>query len=379
VTDPADPPSVLLISPVYPPARGGIETLCRELVRHSAARWSVLTLDEPGSDTVDDAPATAVRRVLNRPRGGRRSLARLTAAAATSVPARLPRPDVVVSMEVRCAPAAWLVGRRYGARWVQYFHAKEVPAYPRLSRFAVTRADACVAVSHYTVGLVRRITGHGADRVLRIPPGVPAPPPGPGPAGPLRDPRPTVLTISRMAHAYKGHDVLLDAVCSLRARIPDLQWVVIGDGELRPRLEHDAARRGLTGAARFLGIVTDQVRDDWLRRSHVFALPSRTPPDGRGGEGFGIVYLEAARHGLPVVAGRAGGVPDAVLHGRTGLLVSPEDPGQVADAIGRVLTEPGLAGRLGGAGRTFAAGHAWPAIAARTDDLLWRLRGCSGT
>ena len=70
-----------------------------------------------------------------------------------------------------------------------------------------------------------------------------------------------------------------------------------------------------------------------------------------GAEGYGLVFVEASLHGKPLVAGRSGGIPDAVIDGETGLLVDPLDPGDIADAITRVLGEPDLAARLGSAGR----------------------------
>jgi phosphatidylinositol alpha-1,6-mannosyltransferase len=118
----------------------------------------------------------------------------------------------------------------------------------------------------------------------------------------------------------------------------------------------EAAERPLKPTA----VVTDAERDAALDRAHVFAMPSRLPPGGVGGEGFGIVYLEAGAHRLPVVAGAVGGALDAVVHEKTGLLVDPEDVGAVAQAVGDLLLDPQRAGELGDAGREHAQGFAWP-------------------
>jgi glycosyltransferase involved in cell wall biosynthesis len=98
-------------------------------------------------------------------------------------------------------------------------------------------------------------------------------------------------------------------------------------------------------------------------------MPSRLPPDG-GGEGFGIVYLEAGLHALPVVAGNVAGALDAVVDGETGLLVDPTDHVAVADAISSLILDPELAERLGRAGERRAREHSWPVIARRVEDLL---------
>ena len=120
----------------------------------------------------------------------------------------------------------------------------------------------------------------------------------------------------------------------------------------------------------FLGRVDDAERDRWLDRAQVFCMPSRLPPEGTGGEGFGIVYLEAGAHGLPVIGGRVAGALDAVVDGRTGLLVDPVDHLAVAAAAIELLSNRSLAQRLGTQGRVHAEEHAWPRIAARVEELL---------
>jgi phosphatidylinositol alpha-1,6-mannosyltransferase len=98
-------------------------------------------------------------------------------------------------------------------------------------------------------------------------------------------------------------------------------------------------------------------------------MPSRLDEHG-GGEGFGIVYLEAGARGLPVVAGNVGGATDAVVHGETGLLIDPTDPDAVAGAIVALLTDKDRARSMGEAGRRWAERHACPTITAQWEDLL---------
>jgi phosphatidylinositol alpha-1,6-mannosyltransferase len=222
-----------------------------------------------------------------------------------------------------------------------------------------------VAVSGYTAELA---VGLGATpaRLAVIPPGVDF---NPLPSA-LRLRRPTVLTVSRIADRYKGHDVMVRALPLVRARVPDAQWVVVGDGPLRADIERLAAEHGVAEAIRFCGAVDNAARDRWLSRAHVFAMPSRVSDDRRTGEGFGIVYLEAGVHGLPVVAGRAGGALDAVVDGETGVLVDPTDHVQVAGALSDLLTNCERAARMGAAGRERARRFGWPEIAARLEALM---------
>jgi phosphatidylinositol alpha-1,6-mannosyltransferase len=192
------------------------------------------------------------------------------------------------------------------------------------------------------------------------------------PVGPRTQPaaRPTIVTVARLEDSYKGHDVMIRALPLLRARIPDVEWLVVGDGKLRPGLERLAVEAGVGDAVRFLGELSDADRDAALQRARVFAMPSRLPPGGVGGEGFGIAYLEAAAHGLPVVAGDVGGALDAVVDGETGILVDPEDPAAVAEALTALLLDPDHARALGEAGARRAQDFAWPAVARRFEDIV---------
>jgi phosphatidyl-myo-inositol dimannoside synthase len=275
------------------------------------------------------------------------------------------RPQLTLSMHLLTAPPAAAIAGALGARTVQYFHAQEIPHRPRLAAFAARRARANVVVSAYTAGLVGQL-GIPRDRLTLIPPGVELP----VDASPLPAPRPTILTVSRLTDRYKGHDVLARALVEIRRAVPDVEWVVLGDGPLRAELEDLVAALGVAEATRFLGSVSDAQRDEWLRRASVFAMPSRLPGPGRAGEGFGIAFLEAASYGRPVVAGNVAGALDSVADGETGLLVDPEDPGAVAGAIVRVLGDPALARRLGEAGERRAREFAWPVIVGRVQELL---------
>ncbi len=222
-----------------------------------------------------------------------------------------------------------------------------------------------ISVSRYTSGLIAA-TGAKPSRVSLIPGGVDIP----ADPSPLPSERPTVLTIARLTERYKGHDVMIRALPLVLARVPDAQWVVIGDGPLRPAHEALARAYGVARAVRFLGNVSDEERDTWLRRCRLLAMPSRLPGGRFAGEGFGIVYLEAGAYGKPVLAGNVGGALDAVGDGESGLLVDPTDPVLVADGIARLLLDPELAGRLGEGGARRARARAWPLVCEQVKAVL---------
>jgi len=146
--------------------------------------------------------------------------------------------------------------------------------------------------------------------------------------------------VARLA-PHKGIGDLIEAA----ARVPDpqgrLRVVVAGDGPERDALERLGVAR-LGGRAVFLGRVPDI--QDVYAASDAFALPSHM-------EGFGLAYIEAAFHGVPSIGANAGGVPDAIRDGETGLLVPPSDPAALTAAIVRLRDDPALRARLGDAAR----------------------------
>lgn len=358
-------PRLLLLTPDFPPAHGGIQVFAHRLAAGlSGFDTTVLAPRCQGARAFDGACGLAVRRAPAWGGSPRVRNAQLNVAAVLC--ALRSRPQVTLSMHLVASPAAALIRAALGARNVQIFHAKEIPGKPGLAAFAVRHADVAIAVSAYTAGLLEA-TGATPARLRLISPGVDLPDARPALA-PCE--RPTFVTVARLEDRYKGHDVLVRALEVVRARVPDVQWVVIGDGPLRPELEALARARGVEDCVRFLGSVSDEERDAWLARAELLAMPSRLPGGGQAGEGFGIAYLEAGAHGKPVVAGNVGGALDSVIDGETGLLVDPTDPLAVGEAIARLLQDGELARALGSAGAERARSLAWPAIVSRVEAVL---------
>ena len=352
----------LVLTPDFPPAHGGIQLLAHRLVANFEQFTArVVTLAPPQRASSDPGHGEDVRRV-SAPPDHRVAIARLNAAAYAE--AWRFRPDVVLAMHIVAGPAAAAIRQSLRVPVVTYLHAKEVPHRRRLARFVLRRSDSIVAVSRYTAGLA---TAAGADRwrIRIIPPGVDWREPPVRPR--LRNP--TVVTVARLEDRYKGHDVMTRALPLVRTQVPDAQWVVVGDGPLRSEIARLADTFGVRDAVHLCGAVDDRRRNEWLDGAHLFAMPSRVPPGGAG-EGFGIVYLEAGVHRLPVVAGRAGGALDSVVDGVTGLLVDPTDHAEVATAVARLLTDRELAETMGRSASARCREFAWPRIAERLERLL---------
>lgn len=334
-------------------------------------RARVVTLDHVGADTFDRDDGLDVVRVGRAGRPRRASLAALNARSLRE--ALTFRPNVVLSAHIVTSPAARAIRRSRRLPVVQYLYALEMGARPGLAASAVRHADAIVAISEHTRQLAVT-AGADPDRIHCLPPGVDLP----AQVNRASATTPTVLTVAQLLQRYKGHDVLTRALPLIRSRVRDVEWVIVGDGPYKPQVAELVRSHNLDRRVRFVGSVSDFERDTWLDRAHVFAMPSRVPATGIGGEGFGITYLEAGAHYLPVVGGDVGGTRDAVVDGETGVLVDPNDHVAVADAIADLLLDPERAWRLGRAGAARAQSFAWPLMAARVEDVILELSRSAG-
>jgi phosphatidyl-myo-inositol dimannoside synthase len=363
-------PSVLIATPDYPPRLGGIQVLVNRLARNlRTMRPHVVTFSAPGAAEFDVAGGIPVTRIS---RASSPALSALRLNAAVIRTGMSQRPDVVLSAHIVTSPAAVALRTATGAPVAQFLYGKEIGARERLARFAIRHADRCVAISRYCRDLATSVAGDGAGIEI-IHPGVDLPTSTNGNRA-ARFERPTIVTVARLEDTYKGHDVILRAMPLVRSRVPGARWLVVGDGPLRPHLEELATTNRVSGdGVEFLGAVPDARRDEILARSHVFAMPSREPAGRLGGEGFGIVFLEAGLRRLAVVAGAEAGVLDSVVDGETGLLVDPRDHVALADAISAVLLDGALADRLGAGGEDRAKTLAWPHVADRVEELLLAL------
>lgn len=156
-----------------------------------------------------------------------------------------------------------------------------------------------------------------------------------------------VLFVGRLVEK-KDCGSLIDAMAEVGRQCPAAELVVIGGGPLLPHYEAQAAALGVR--CRFLGTQPSSVVRDWMALAAVFCVPSVVAASGDA-EGFGIVFIEAQAMGLPVVSTRSGGIPEAVRHGETGLLVKERDPRGLAQAILRLLEGGELWQRFSLAGR----------------------------
>jgi len=242
-------------------------------------------------------------------------------------------------------------GRMYGNRRKKYLHA----------------ADKVVAVSSFTCDALTGQMDLPPDRITLIPNGVdtvrftPGEPDAALIARHGLTGKKIILTVGRLVER-KGIDMTVEAMRLIAARRDDIHYLVVGDGELRPRLEQKIAEYGLETHVTLVGKVDDDALLRYLRSSDLFVMPNRTMPDGDT-EGFGLVFREANACHKPVIGGRAGGAVEAVHDGKSGLLVDGYQPAEIAAAIERILSDPQLAHSLADYGLRLAHDNNTAAVA----------------
>jgi glycosyltransferase involved in cell wall biosynthesis len=214
---------------------------------------------------------------------------------------------------------------------------KRSPAFGRLFRLTASRFDRIIAVSEQVAQHLRRWSGVDGGRVVVIANGIDARAYRALPAGPAGGGERVVGFIGRF-EPRKGVPTLIEAAAMLGRRRGNARFRLVGDGRGRREAEAQAAAAGLDGRIEFAGSRSDIPRT--LGEFDVFVLPSYS-------EGLSIALLEAMAAGRPIVATAVGGTPEAIEHGRSGLLVGPGDAPALAGAIERLLDDPALARRLG--------------------------------
>jgi phosphatidylinositol alpha-1,6-mannosyltransferase len=169
----------------------------------------------------------------------------------------------------------------------------------------------------------------------------------------------------------KGQDVLVAAWPRVLERHPGARLLLVGGGPLEGSLRTAIGAAGLSRSVVLTGPVGLRELPGHYAAGDVFAMPCRTRRRGLDVEGLGMVYLEAAACGRPVVAGTSGGAPEAVQDGITGSVVEPRSPEAVATAITGLLDDPAKARAMGAAGRAWVEQRwSWTTIAATFDRLL---------
>lgn len=251
--------------------------------------------------------------------------------------------DLVICGHINLLPAAVLCRLRTPAPILLVLHGIDAwqPSRRRLANWAARRVDCFIAVSDTTKKRFLSWSKLAEDKGFVLPCCVDFERFRPGPRKKELieryglEGRTVVMTLARLdaREQYKGIDEILDILPELTAKVPDLVYLIAGDGTDRPRLEAKVKSLDLKRHTVFTGYVAEAEKADHYRLADVFVLAGR-------GEGFGIVLLEAMACGVPAVASRLDGSREAVLNGALGEVVDPTDRADLQAGILAALQRP---------------------------------------
>lgn len=349
-----------LVTQDFPPETGGIQTYCWELARRfqpRVERFCVVTCtpNDPNHQSFDRNQAFEVVRAKG-------SSDVLPLSLATVLPRLVARGQVDTVLHAQwqtLAVSTWLARRGKLRGVFCAAHGRELLLQPPALPGAKTAYDAvrsrllgatqCVfPVSHFTQKLLVK---HGvpSDHSVVVSNGTDAEHFRPADATALRqqlglEAAFVVLFAGRLKR-NKGVDTAILGMKQLCVACPEAVFVIVGEGDDKQRLQTLVTREGLENRVRFLGKVPYAELPAYYSLADVFVTLSREEPPAV--EGFGLVFLEAGACETAVIGARSGGIPDAIVDERTGLLVPPNDPAAFAQAALRLYSDVELRRTLG--------------------------------
>jgi asparagine synthase (glutamine-hydrolysing) len=237
------------------------------------------------------------------------------------------------------ALAAKLLGRIRG--YIVILHGIEAwQRHSWLIRWAMRQSISNVATTHYTANLNAQLNNVAAAHYHVIPlcaeRDIPPPTPGFKLNGEF-----ALLMVARLdaSEKYKGMEMVIDAVAKLQDLGVPTHFNLVGDGDDRSRLEGYALEKDCAGHVTFWGRLNDADLQAAYKSAALFVMPSKK-------EGFGIVFLEAMRHGVPCIGGNHGGTPEVINEGVTGFLINYGDVDALVDRIVRLVSDDNLRARM---------------------------------
>jgi phosphatidyl-myo-inositol dimannoside synthase len=367
---------VLWVTNDLPPRAGGIQQFIANLLARVHPDETVVIGPAAGPEAVEHDAAQPYRTVR---RPGAVLPTRATRRAIVEVARAHDAQVIVLGATWPLGELAPALGRALGVPIVALSHGLEAglarPGVGHLIRRATRGLDAVTAITAWTEGRLAPYVR--AERLERLPPGVDVERFTPHVDGRAQRqawgvPSDATLVgcISRLV-PRKGQDALIEVWPEVRRSHPDAWLALVGEGPLEQRLRRAVGRLGPGSHVVMPGRVPWPDLPASYAALDVFAMPCRTRLAGTDVEGLGIVYLEAQACGVPAIAGRSGGAPEAVRDGVSGSVVDGRDPEQLFAALDRWLSDPAGRRRAGEAGGGWARERwSWPAIADRFATLL---------
>lgn len=251
--------------------------------------------------------------------------------------------DMIICGHINLLPIAWPLARLLRLPLVMIIHGIDawIPTKSRIVNHLASKVDCVVSVSRTSLDRFCGWSGLDHEKTYILPNCVDLSSFTPGPRNirlveryGLQDKK-VLMTLGRMPgpDRFKGYDEIIEILPRLVRKIPNLVYLLGGNGPDRPRLEQKARNLGVAEHIVFTGMIEEVEKPDHFRLADVYVMPSR-------GEGFGIVLLEAMACGIPVVASKLDGGREALRDGLLGLLVDPLDPEDIIAGILRALESP---------------------------------------
>jgi phosphatidylinositol alpha-1,6-mannosyltransferase len=289
------------------------------------------------------------------------------------------KPDVLLVGNGNDAYWAKNLNRLIRLPYVVLLHGTELLNYnPRnetnhQKRGPLSLARMLIANSQYTKSLAMKL-GINASKIAILHPGCDPEIFRPGlPVDDLKkhlglENRRIVLTVGNLVKR-KGHDKTIEAINLIKDEIPNVSYLIVGDGIYKKNLEDLVVSRSLQDHVKFIGSCSNADLPKYYNLCDVFVMASRDMDDNV--EGYGMVFIEAGACGKPVVGGRSGGISDAVLDQKTGILVNPSDPNEIANAIKSLIKNPSLSMKLSETARKRVLEECnWTSYYSKLQDIL---------
>lgn len=356
--------TTLFITNDFGPRAGGIETFVHGLIERlprgsvivytsaqpNAAEFDAEWLQDYGVEVIRDRskillPTPRVIKICQRIVKDR-NLSRVAFGAAA--------PLGVMARAMRKAGAQKIVALTHGH---EVWWAKVAP-FSFAIRYMSKEIDAITFLGSYTKGEISKaLSKSDTNKLVQIAPGIDVDHFIPTDSSQLRAQlgltnKSVIISVGRLVHR-KGQDKLISALPQIRAAIPNVHLVLVGVGPHQKYLEKLAAKLKVKDCITFIGRINYAELPKYICLGDIFAMPSRSRFFGLEVEGLGIVYLEASSCGLPVVGGKSGGAPDAVLVGETGVVVDGTNTLEIAEACIELLNNPELCELMGATGRAW--------------------------
>jgi phosphatidyl-myo-inositol dimannoside synthase len=353
-------PKVLIVTNDFPPRTGGIQSFVYALAMQLADQVVVYAPAWKGATEFDRTqPFLVVRHptslMLPSPFVRQRAVAIMRSEGCDRVLFGAAAPLGLLAPALRRAGARRIIAVTHGheASWAALPIAKAL-----LRRIGDSVDTVTYLGDYFQERLAKGLSRSAARRMVKLAPGVNTNVFRPGDGSSVRSrlglgERPVILCVSRLV-ARKGQDVLIRAMPNiLEANDHQPILLLVGSGPYATVLHRIARENGVTKNIVFAGEVSTDALPDFYNAANIFAMPCRTRRGGLEVEGLGIVFLEAASSGLPVIAGDSGGAPDAVLANETGFVIQQGHTHELVDRLNFLLANRAIAKSMGANGRAW--------------------------